>query len=306
MWLPIALQGTISANDLLNARSVRWLQLHARLKPGVTPEQAQADLDRTVERLAATYPDVFQNRRALVLPLWQTPWGAPALMRGILMVLSVAVSFVLILTAANVANLLVARALDRRREMAMRLALGASRGRLIRQMLLESLLLGLLGGLGRDVRGELVVATVVRAFAARWLFDSFQRSARYHRPRLRHLHRRRHRHSLRRRLRDSRLARRCGGRAARGGAIGRRRKRRARLRRVLVAAEVAIATVVLIAAMMSLRSIQRAERINPGFNPDGVFLAGYDLRSASYSPERGRVFHLRVLERLRPCLACRA
>jgi predicted permease len=72
-----------------------------------------------------------------------------------------------------------------------------------------------------------------------------------------------------------------------------------RLRRALVAAEVAIATVVLIAATMSLRSIQRAERINPGFNADGVLLAGYDLRSVSYSTERGRLFHARVLERLR-------
>lgn len=299
VWLPIALQATISANDLLNARSVRWLQLHARLKPGVTPEQAQADLDRLVDRLAATYPDIYQNRRALVLPLWLTPWGAPALMRGILMVLSVAVSLVLVLTAANVANLLVARALDRRREMAMRLALGAGRGRLIRQMLMESLMLGLLGGIG---------ATFVASWSAR-LLSVLSPPAGF---------------SIRFNVglditvlvfvisvavvtgilsgvafaihgsrADAAVVLREEAQSLAGGSGG------ARLRRVLVAAEVAIATVVLIAATMSLRSIQRAERIDPGFNPDGVFLAGYDLRAASYSTERGRVFHLRVLERLR-------
>ena len=299
VWLPIALQGTISTNDLLNARSVRWLQLHARLKPGVTPEQAQADLDRLVERLAATYPEIYQNRRALVLPLWLTPWGAPALMRGILMVLSVAVSFVLLLTAANVANLLVARALDRRREMAMRLALGASRGRLIKQMLLESLLLGLLGGIGAtfvaswssrllsalsppagfSIRFNVQLDTTVLIFVicvavVTGIFSGVAFAI----------------HGSRA---DAAVVLREEAQSLAGGSNG------ARLRRVLVAAEVAIATVVLIAATMSLRSIQRAERINPGFNPDGVFLAGYDLRSASYSTERGLVFHQRMLERLR-------
>jgi predicted permease len=299
VWLPMALQATISANDLLNARSVRWLQLHARLKPGVTPEQAQADLDRLVERLAATYPDIYQNRRALVLPLWLTPWGAPALMRGILMVLSVAVSFVLVLTAANVANLLVARALDRRREMAMRLALGAGRGRLIRQMLMESLMLGLLGGIGAtfvaswsarllsvlsppagfSIRFNVglditVLVFVISVAVVTGILSGVAFAIHGSRP-------------------DAAVVLREEAQSLAGGSGG------ARLRRVLVAAEVAIATVVLIAATMSLRSIQRAERIDPGFNPDGVFLAGYDLRAASYSTERGRVFHSRVLERLR-------
>ena len=219
-----------------------------------------------IERLASTYPDVYQNRRALVLPLWLTPWGAPALMRGILMVLSVAVSFVLLLTAANVANLLVARALDRRREMAMRLALGASRGRLIRQMLIESLLLGLLGGLG---------ATFVASWSAR-LLSVLSPPAGF---------------SIRFNVHlditvlvfvicvavvtgilsgvafaihgsraDAAVVLREEAHSLAGGGSG------TRLRRALVAAEVAIATVVLIAATMSLRSIQRAERINPGFN----------------------------------------
>jgi predicted permease len=299
VWLPMATQGTISATDLLNSRSVRWLQLHARLKPGVTPEQAQADLDRVVERLSAAYPDVYQNRRALVLPLWLTPWGAPALMRGILMVLSVAVSFVLLLTAANVANLLVARALDRRREMAMRQALGASRGRLIKQMLLESLLLGLLGGVGAtfvaswssrllsvlsppagfSIRFNVHLDTTVLVFVicvavVTGILSGVAFAI----------------HGSRA---DAAVVLREEAQSLAGGVSG------ARLRRVFVAAEVAIATIVLIAATMSLRSIQRAEHINPGFNPDGVFLAGYDLRSANYSPERGRVFHQRVLERLR-------
>jgi predicted permease len=299
VWLPIMLQSTISTNDLLNARTVRWLQLHARLKPGVTVTQATADLNRLVERLASTYPDVYQNRRVLVLPLWLTPWGAPALMRGILMVLSVAVSFVLLLTTANVANLLVARALDRRREMAMRLALGASRGRLIQQMLLESLLLGLLGAIG---------ATVVASFSSR-LLSVLSPPAGF---------------SIRFNVHldttvlvfvicvavvtgilagmafaihgsraDAAAVLREEAHSLAGGASG------ARLRRALVALEVAIATIVLIAATMSLRSIQRAERSNPGFNPDGVFLAGYDLRSVSYSTERGLLFHTRLLERLR-------
>jgi predicted permease len=299
VWLPIAQQATISTTDLLNSRAVRWLQLHARLKPGVTPAQAQADLDRLIERLASTYPEVYQNRRALVLPLWLTPWGAPALMRGILMVLSVAVSFVLLLTAANVANLLVARALDRRREMAMRLALGASRGRLIRQMLIESLMLGLLGGLGATFVASwsaplLSVLSPPAGFAIRFnvhldvtvlvfvicvaVVTGILAGVAF---------------AVHGSRADAAVVLREQAQSLAGGHSG------TRLRRTLVAAEVAIATIVLIAATMSLKSIQRAERINPGFNADGVFLAGYDLRSVSYSTERGRLFHARLLERLR-------
>jgi predicted permease len=114
-----------------------------RLKPGVTFEQAKADMDSVAKNLAAAYPDSNKGSGIAMVPLKTDVVGS---VRGILLVLLGAVSFVLLIACANVANLLLARSTGRSREFAIRSALGASPGRVIRQLLTESVMLGIAGG----------------------------------------------------------------------------------------------------------------------------------------------------------------
>ncbi len=264
VWCPVELGNTDP--QFIGDRRARVFEVIGRLKPGATVTEAQAQLDALSTRLGSRYPDVYPAAlgwRAAALPLSERVVGD---VRPALLVLLGAVAFVLLIGCANVANLMLARATGRAREIAIRTALGGDRLRLVRQLLTESLLLAALGGalgllvavwgtsaLGRlaalylprareiAIDGPVLAFTAVLILVtgiAFGLFPALQAS----RPDLQDV------------LKDS----------AKGSAGG----GRTRMRAVLVVAEVAVALVLLAGAGLLLRSFQRLVAVDPGFDPE--------------------------------------
>ena len=146
----------------LNARGDHWLRTVGRLKPGVTRQQAQADLNAVMENLGRAYPQTDAGRRLQMIPLTDAVNGST---RGALWMLSAAVLAVLLIGCVNVAGLLLARGVKREREVALRAAVGANRARLVRQILTESLLLAGMGAAGGIALAALLL-DAMRTFLA--------------------------------------------------------------------------------------------------------------------------------------------
>ena len=147
LWVPTSMVEQLHDLDLLPARGDTWLLPIGRLKPGVTREQAQAEMNVLMQQIVREHPDSHQGDNSITLyPLWRAPFGMNDYIHTILFLLFAVSGVVLLLACANVANLLLVRSVGRRREMAIRLSIGASRGRLIRQLLAESLILALCAG----------------------------------------------------------------------------------------------------------------------------------------------------------------
>ena len=295
MWLPLAwveevepagIQDAVpspTGNTRLDRRGQRWLFVKARLKDGETAERAQANLQLIMEQLAATYPKTNEKRPITVAANVRIHPQADAALRPIAAALMLGVGLVLLVACANVANMLLARASGRQREIGIRLAIGASRGRLIRQLLTESVVLGLLGAVARrragrgpaaarrgdaaaDSHSARARAADRRARAA--LHDASSRLPRASSP------------ASRRPLRDQAAE---PGRRAEGRPAGMKAgSRRWRLRDGLVAAQTAVTLVLLVAAGLLTRSIVEAQRVDLGFEPAGLAAVSSELGLVGY------------------------
>lgn len=294
MWLPMMLADLAGRADDLTDRGARWMPAIARLKPGVTLERAQAEMTAIARALEESYPADNAKRGALVLSLGREMFGN---MRPALLILFSAVVFLLLMCCANLANLMLARAAQRSREMALRSALGAGRRRLAGQLLTESLLLAGAGGLlgltlafwgmdllvalspvelpsfarvGVDVRvlGFAVVLTLLTGV----LFGLTPALA-VTRPDLRSV------------LNE-------GGRSSTEGRSSRRTAN------ALVTAQVALALVLLVGAGLMLRSLQRLRAVDPGFTAEDLVAFRVDLPPGDYPPEEAAAFAIRLVERL--------
>jgi predicted permease len=259
-------------NPLLMNRAA-GLGLHGigRLKPGVTIEQARADMERVTQNLASTYPDVDKGIGAAVIPMRKSMLGQ---VKPFLLLLFGAVGFVLLIACVNVANLLLARSIGRAHEFAIRRALGAGQGRILRQLLTESILLAAIGG----GLGVLLAAIGTKA-ALRVLPMTLPRSSEAGMdgrvllfaaaisllagicfglmP------------ALRTTKAKAQLALKEGGRGGSGT--------RHRVQRALVAAEMALALVLLIGAGLMIRTLTALWNVNPGFDAKNVLTFGFSL-----------------------------
>jgi predicted permease len=297
-WAPLAMHREVANFGSWDVRNDRWLHTQARLAAGVSRARAQAAADVVARQLEEAYPDQNREVRVAVLPLWKSPYGGQAVFLPVLSVLvAVSVSVLLIVTA-NVANLLLARAAGREKEMAIRLAMGGGRWRLLRQLLTESVLLALLGGglgavlaswvagsfqalipptylpvgyfFGLDSRTLLV--TLGLSLVAGFLFG-FAPALQMVRGRLYGA------------LKE-------GGRGGTAG-VGHHR-----LRGALVIAEVALALLLLVGAGLCFRGFQRARAADPGFDPNNVLVAGLRIGMNGYTRETGAAFYQQLHQRL--------
>lgn len=299
LWVPLTMVHELVpvAKDL-TGRGNRPLLLLADLKPGATLKQAGAELDAIFQRLARTYPDTNAGVSVELLPLWRSPQGAQRMMISALGTLQVLVLLVLLVVCANTANLLLARATVRQKEIGIRLAIGAGRGRILRQLLTESVLLALLGAAG----GVLL---------SLWGIDAL-----YHVPIPRNLPVKMAAHLDSTGLAFSillgavcgivfglapalQLARGDVAAALKSGGRGSGAAMHHRLRDLLVVVEVALALIVLVLAGLFLRSFSNTRTVDPGFQPDGVLLANFDLAAKGYAKDSARDFVRDLLSRLR-------
>jgi macrolide transport system ATP-binding/permease protein len=300
-WVPASMEEIFEGGGYkLEDRGARWIEAYARLKPGVTREQAQQEIAAVAKRLEADYPETNRGRSVKLWPLWQTPFNNAGTLLPTLEIMLAVVIFVLLIACANVGNLLLVRSFARRHEMTVRLAIGAGRGRLVRQLVTEGLILsafgaagGLLvaywcrhalvlllparGGVAMHLPGEIdwrvlalsagvcVIATLLLG-----LVPAMQ-------------------------TRDLDLA--GALKAESAGVVG--RGRRAWVRSALVVMQVSLSFVLLVGAGLLLQSLQRIRNTSPGFSTHEVMETTVNLVQAGYDAQRAQNFQDELLDHVK-------
>lgn len=300
VWTPVMMKDYVARPHFsLTDRGSRWLMIMGRLKPDATLPQAQANIAGIANHLQNEYPQTNEQLGVAVYSVTQSPFSLQTNIRPALAILMAAVAVVLLIACADVANLLLARAASRRKEIAVRLALGGARWRLARQMLTESFLLALLGaGVGVAVSFWTTrsLAAFLPPYANRVTFDTRPDAAVFAftlgltvvttllfglAPTLQAS-----KQDLVTALKDN---------AATAG----RGLRKISLRHALVITQVALSTVALISAGLFVRSLRESYKADPGFDAHSVLLASFDPFLSGYDETRGREFYRRLVERVR-------
>jgi predicted permease len=300
MWAPATMFGQLSSTGdwMLRDRKTRMFRVLARLAPGVQIEQVRAEVQSIAKVMAEADADTNQGMSATLLPVWKSHYGIQDSLLAPLRILMGACGVVLLIVCANVANLLLARAVARQKELSVRVALGAPRWRIVRQLLSESFLIATAGALvglwisswlGGSLRWLVPASSlpdmirppidlVVVFFAAALAFVVAALAGIA--PAL---------HSARGDVNDMLKE---GGRSGTSSAHSRR------LHGLLVTSEVALAVVALIGAGLFVKSFQQARAIHPGFDPHQVAIAQLSLSAAGYDSRQASDFCVRLRELL--------
>jgi predicted permease len=301
---PVGMHDTIpspTGTTRLDRRADRWLFMRGRLKPGTTIEQARANLTLLMSRLEAANPITNKARKLTLRPTNDVHFhpAADPIVVPIAAGLMTVVGLVLLIACANVASMLLARASSRQREIGIRLAIGASRARLVRQLVTESVLISLIGAVGGtllalwltsvvaslslplpiplafDLRidARVLAFTLMTTFAA-GLLAGLAPAIQASKPNL---------------VADLR------GEALGSHAVGRRWT----LRDALVAGQMAVTALLLVVAALLTRSLVAAQRTNAGFAVNSVAIVSTDTGMLRYTDERSRQFYEQAMERIR-------
>jgi predicted permease len=301
IWIPMVMVAQVKQEgDLINDHHLFWLLAFGRLKPGVTLKQAEEEATLRLKPEVEAYPEEHKgHENVTVYPLWRNPFGLNFFLSTLLPVLMTISGVVLLLACANVANLMLVRSMGRRREIAIRMSMGASRWRLVRQLLVESLVLSLAGGavallitvwtsgtlmrflpvtedeplyLNVSPDRTVLLATLIISIITAVIFGILPA------------------------LRSSKLAPVAVLKEDTGSASGGVRK--ARLAGGLVVAQISLSLLLLICSGLLIRSFLRAQEINPGFNAHNVLIASYDTFTVGYSDITAVEFNRQLIEKL--------
>jgi predicted permease len=300
-WVPVSMEENFENGGYkLKDRDARWVEAYVRLKPGVTRSQAQKEISAIATRLETNYPATNRGRGIRLWPLWQTPFNNAGALLPTLEIMLAVVAFVLLIACANVGNLLLVRSFARRHEMSLRLAVGASRSRLLKQLLTEGLILSALGAAGGLLvaywcRHALALMLPVRSGEAMYLPGRI----------------------------DWRVMAMSAGicliatlivglvpafhtrnldlvgalKAESSGVVGARS--RARMRSGLVIFQVSLSFILLIGAALLLKSLQQIRTTSPGFSTTSVVKTGVSLVAAGYDVTRAKTFQDELIDRVR-------
>jgi predicted permease len=300
IYIPLVMDPVVSAGwRRLYERETSWLNVYGRLRAGVELRQAQEEMNVLMQQIVKQFPDSHLGPNDITLdPLWRSPFGLNSATSTLLPMLQALAGALLLLACANVANLLLVRGVGRRREIAIRLSMGAGRGRLVRQFLVESLLLALAGGavamlltvwtagtfadfipptsipISINIRADRTVLLVTLLLSALTgvIFGILPA------------------------LRSSRIAPATVLKEEAGTVTGGLHK--SLLAGGLVVAQISLSLVLLISSGLLIRSFRAAQRFDTGFDPNHVLLASFDLLPFGYSRATGIEFDRQLLAKL--------
>jgi predicted permease len=299
-WVPVSMQEVFDPGSYkLEDRGETWIEGYGRLKPGVTLEQAQAELSTVAKHLQEVYPATNRGRGAKLFPLWKTPFNGAYRMGPILKVALAVVILVLLIACANVSGLLLVRSLVRRHEITVRLAMGSRRGRLVRQLLTEGLVLSVLACAGGLVLAYLCRNLLVVFFPLSkvvptnlpgtldWRVLLFSLGICLVSTLL---------FALVPALQTSNVDIAGSLKSDSRTSFGARGK--SRVRSALVVLQVSLSFVLLAGGSLIMKSLQEIRKADPGFSADNVLVTTFDLRSAGYDVPRARRFQDSVVDRV--------
>jgi len=300
-WVPASMEEVFEAGGYkLEDRDARWIEAFARLKPGVTMEQAQTEISSVAKRLEADYPATNRGRSVKLWALWQTPFNNAGTLLPTLEIMLAVVVFVLLIACANVGNLLLVRSFARRHEMTVRLAIGAGRGRIVKQLFTEALILSAFGAAGGLLlahwcRHALILLFPARAGVAMHLPGEIDwrvlvLSAGVCLLATLPL-------GLVPAMQTSKIDLAGALKADSAGVVGSRGI--SWVRSGLVVVQVSLSFVLLVGAGLLIQSLQKIRTSSPGFSTHEVLFTAVDLVSAGYDAQRAENFQDQLLDRVK-------
>ena len=298
-WVPASMQDRFDSTGYkLEDRGARWIEGFVRLRPGVTAAQAQAEMEGVASRLEVAYPETNRGRGIKLVPLWQSPFNNAGVLLPTLGVALAVVFFVLLIACANVGNLMLVRSFARRQEMTIRLAIGADRRRLLKQLLTEGLILSTLAAAGGLLvanwcRNALVRIIPPRGVQMRISGDIDWRvlalsaavcliSTLFF--------------GLVPAIQSSKVDLAGALKSESGSVVGARHG--SWIRSTLVLLQVALSFILLVATGLLIQSLRRIQTASPGFSTQGVVLTAVNLFAAGYDAPRARDFENQLMDRV--------